>query len=229
MPLIIFKTHSEFEQQNIAPGAAQEGVLAFAEGERNRMVLPIDLPSDLLYGLIVHELTHVFQYDFIPMSLLRRNIPLWVHEGGAEYERGIWDPLDLMTVRDAAVADIIPRMSQMEGYGDFGSPRLVYNLGHALYEFIEARWGKDGVRQFLFALRKSAIGGGVEPVRRSVPDARARVRPAVREISERPLQGVPRQGAAGRLRPGPLTRSRTHELHGARFRSSRRPRAISSP
>ena len=163
VPLIIFKTHSEFEQQNIAPGVAPEGVLAFAEGERNRMVLPIDLPTDLLYGLIVHELTHVFQYDFIPMSLLRRNIPLWVHEGGAEYERGIWDPLDLMTVRDAAVADIIPQMSQMEGYGDFGSPRLVYNLGHALYEFIEARWGKDGVRQFLFSLRKSAIGGGTSP------------------------------------------------------------------
>ena len=86
-----------------------------------------------------------------------------MHEGGAEYERGIWDPLDLMTVRDAAVADIIPRMSQMEGYGNFGSPRLVYNLGHALYEFIEARWGKDGVRQFLFSLRKSAIGGGTSP------------------------------------------------------------------
>jgi hypothetical protein len=163
VPLIIFKTHSEFQQQNIAPGAAQEGVLAFAEGERHRMVLPIDLPSDLLYGLIVHELTHVFQYDIIPTSLIRRNMPLWVHEGGAEYERGIWDPLDLMTVRDAAVADIIPRMSQMEGYGDFGSPRLVYNLGHALYEFIETRWGKDGVRQFLFSLRKSAIGGGSSP------------------------------------------------------------------
>jgi WD40-like Beta Propeller Repeat len=163
VPLIIFKTHSEFEQQNIAPGQSPEGVLAFAEGERNRMVLPIDLPTDLLYGLIVHELTHVFQYDIIPTSLIRRNLPLWVHEGGAEYERGIWDPLDLMTVRDAAVADIIPRMSQMEGYGDFGNVRLVYNLGHALYEFIETRWGKDGVRQFLFSLRKSAIGGGTSP------------------------------------------------------------------
>ena len=163
VPLIIFKTHSEFEQQNIAPGAATEGVLAFAEGERNRMVLPLDLPPDLLYGLIVHELTHVFQYNIIPTSLIRRNLPLWVHEGGAEYERGIWDALDLMTVRDAAVADIIPRMSQMEGYGDFGNVRLVYNLGHALYEFIEARWGKDGVRQFMFSLRKSAIGGGSSP------------------------------------------------------------------
>jgi hypothetical protein len=163
VPLIIFKTHSEFEQQNVAPGQATEGVMAFAEGERNRMLLPIDLASDLLYGLIVHELTHVFQYDIIPTSLIRRNLPLWVHEGGAEYERGIWDPLDLMMVRDAAVADIVPRMSQMEGYGDTGNPRLVYNLGHALYEFIEARWGKEGVRQFLFSLRKSAIGGGSSP------------------------------------------------------------------
>ena len=163
VPLIIFKTHSEFEQQNVIPGAAQEGVLAFVDGERSRMLLPIDRPSDLLYALIVHELTHVFQNDIIPTSLIRRNIPLWVHEGGADYEAGIWDPLDLMTVRDAAIADIVPQMSRMEGYGETGNPRLVYNLGHALYEFIEARWGKDGVRQFLFSLRKSAIGGGSSP------------------------------------------------------------------
>ena len=48
----------------------------------------------------------------------------------------------------------------MEGYGGFNNPRLIYNLGHACYEFIESRWGKEGVRQFLFALRKSVIGGG---------------------------------------------------------------------
>src|SRR5204863_9375940 len=65
-----------------------------------------------------------------------------------------------MTVRDAAVSDIVPKMSQMEGYGGFNNPRLIYNLGHACYEFIESRWGKEGVRQFLFALRKSVIGGG---------------------------------------------------------------------
>ena len=163
VPLIIFKTHSEFEQENVAPGAAQEGVLAFAEGGRNRMLLPIDEPTDLLYGLITHELTHIFQYDIIPTSLIRQNIPLWVNEGGAEYERGVWDPLDLMMVRDAAVNDMVPKMSQMDGYGDTGNVRLVYNLGHALYEFMEARWGKEGVRQFLFALRKTAIGSGAGP------------------------------------------------------------------
>ena len=65
-----------------------------------------------------------------------------------------------MTVRDAAVADIVPKMSELEGYGNTSNPRLIYNLGHAVFEFIEAKFGKEGIRQFLFALRKSVIGGG---------------------------------------------------------------------
>ena len=165
VPLILFKTHSEFEQQNVIPGVAQEGVAAFAEGDRRRMLMPIDEPTDQLYGLIVHELTHVFQYDIIPMSLVRRNIPLWVNEGGADYERALWEPVDLMTVRDAAVADIVPKMSEVEGYVPGANVRLIYNLGHAIFEFIESRWGKEGVRQFMFALRKSAIGGGADAYR----------------------------------------------------------------
>jgi hypothetical protein len=159
--LILFKTHSEFEQENIDPSAGQEGVGAFAEPVRQRMVMPIDDPPDRLYGLILHELTHQFQFDIIPQSLVRRNYPLWVGEGGAEIERGQWTPYDLMQVRDAAVADIVPKMSQTEGYGNTNNPRLVpYNLGHALFEFIEAKWGKEGIRQFMFSLRKSVIGGG---------------------------------------------------------------------
>jgi hypothetical protein len=160
VPLIIFKTHSEFEQQNVIPGAAQEGVGAFAEPTRDRMLLPLDEPSDLLYRLITHELTHIFEFDIIPTSLIRRSMPLWINEGLSDYETGYWAPLDLMTIRDAAVADIVPKMSELEGYGNFTNPRLIYNLGHAAFEFIESRWGKEGLRQFLFSLRKSVIGGG---------------------------------------------------------------------
>src|SRR5258706_5836094 len=101
VPLIIFKTHSEFEQQNFEPGGAQEGVGAFAEPYRDRMLLPIDDPPDLLFGLITHELTHIFQFDIIPQSLIRRSVPLWVNEGHAEYERANWTPFDMMQVRDA--------------------------------------------------------------------------------------------------------------------------------
>jgi hypothetical protein len=160
VPLVFFKTHVEFEQQNVIPGAAQEGVAAFAEPSRNRMLLPLDEPPDLLYRTITHELTHIFEFDIIPQSLIRREAPLWINEGLSDYEAGYWAPLDLATVRDAAVADIVPKMSKLEGYGEFSNPRLIYNLGHAAFEFMESRWGKEGIRQFLFSLRKSVIGGG---------------------------------------------------------------------
>ena len=160
--LILFKTHSEFEQQNVDSGAAQEGVAAFAEPTRDRLLLPIDSPTDQLYGLITHELTHIFQFDIIPQSLIRRNYPLWIGEGQAEFERGQWSPVDLMMVRDAAVSDTVPKMTETEGYGNnVSNARLVpYDLGHAVFEFIEAKWGKEGIRQFMFSLRKSVIGGG---------------------------------------------------------------------
>ena len=66
VPLILFQTSSEFQQQNVIPGAAQEGVGAFAEPIRQRIVMPMDEPPDLLYRLILHELTHQFDYDIIP-------------------------------------------------------------------------------------------------------------------------------------------------------------------
>jgi hypothetical protein len=162
IPLVLYKTQSEFQQQNIEPGELPEGVLAFAEPYRDRMVLPIDEPSDALYRLITHELTHIFEFDIIPRTLLRHGLPLWVDEGLSDYMTGYWDPFDLMTVRDAAIADIVPAMSDFEG-AQFTDGRLPYNLGHAAFEFIESRWGKEGLRQFLFALRKNVIGGGDSP------------------------------------------------------------------
>ena len=87
------------------PGAAQEGVGAFAEPTRQRIVLPIDDPPDLLYRLIVHELTHQFEFDIIPTSLIRRSVPLWMNEGLSDYMTGIWQPLDLASIRDAAISD----------------------------------------------------------------------------------------------------------------------------
>jgi WD40 repeat protein len=158
VPLILFKTESEFQENHIG-GEMPEGVLAFAEPERNRMVLPIDQPSDQLYELITHELTHIFEFDIIPRGLgLMSSLPLWMDEGLSDYMAGAWNPLDLMQVRDVAISDTIPKMSELESAPMSG--RVPYSLGHATFEFIESRWGKDGLRQFLFSLRKSAIGGG---------------------------------------------------------------------
>lgn len=158
VPLILFKTQAEFQLENISGGEMPEGVLAFAEPERNRMVLPIDEPPDQLYRLITHELTHVFEFDIIPRGLIGGSLPLWMDEGLSNYMAGYWNTLDLMQVRDAAISDNVPKMSTFQAQALSG--RLSYSLGHATFEFIESKWGKEGLRQFLFSLRKSVIGGG---------------------------------------------------------------------
>jgi len=162
VPAILYKTHSEFEQTNLFPSFVPEEVLAFAEPLRGRLVLPIDEAPDRLMGLIQHEMTHVFAFDLIPRTLVQRDIPLWIDEGLADYFRGMWDTLDLMMIRDAAVTDQVPKLSraQFEAF----SGRLVYNMGHAAFEFMEARYGKEGIRQFLYTLRKGILGGSTEDI-----------------------------------------------------------------
>ena len=86
--------------------------------------------------------------------------------GGAEFERGAWTPIDLMFVRDAAVADIIPKMTETEGHRQPAIPFCPLRPGSLGYEFMEARWGKEGVRSFLFALRKSVIGAARTPTKK---------------------------------------------------------------
>lgn len=164
IPVMMYKTHSEFEQTNLFPSFVPEGVLAFAEPVRDRMVLPIDLPPDELQGLITHELTHIFEFDLIPRGLIQRGVPLWVDEGLADYVRGTWDPLDLMMVRDAAVADQIPRMTRSDDLSMFGNVRLTYNMGHAVFEYIEDTYGKEGIRQFIYTLRKNVVGARAESI-----------------------------------------------------------------
>ena len=153
IPVVFYKTHSEFEQTNLFPDFVPEQVQAFTEPVRNRMVIPVDGAPDRLQGLITHEMAHVFEFDLIPRGIVSRGIPLWVDEGLADYLRGEWDSHDLMTVRDAALNDQIPRMSKMEVAGG----RTDYNLGHATFDFMAARFGKEGIRQFLYTLRKSII------------------------------------------------------------------------
>ncbi len=153
IPVVFYKTHSEFEQTNLYPDFIPEQVQAFTEPVRNRMVIPADGAPDRLQGLITHELTHVFEFDLIPQGIFSRSTPLWVGEGLADYMRGEWDSHDLMTVRDAALNDQVPRMSKLEVAGG----RTDYNLGHATFDFMAARFGKEGIRQFMYTLRKSIV------------------------------------------------------------------------
>lgn len=153
IPLIFYATHSAFEQNNIILNFIPEGVGAFASQARNRMVMPVDLPDAELYQLILHELAHVFQYDLLFEGRLGRGlrsagVPQWFMEGMASYMAKDESTSDKMYLRDAVVNDRIPSIIQ-RGVSGF----LAYRFGHATFDFIEDRWGKEGFRDFLYEFR----------------------------------------------------------------------------
>lgn len=161
IPMVIYKTHGEFEETNITPEELTEAVGAFAEPIQNRMVLPIDQPPDKLYKLISHELTHIFQYSLFFEGYigraLRARIPTWLVEGMASYFGQDEESLDRMVIRDAVVNNIIPPIQQLDELS-----YLNYRFGHAVFDFIEQDYGKEGVRNFIYEYRKVLLSGNVE-------------------------------------------------------------------
>jgi hypothetical protein len=87
-------------------------------------------------------------------------MPLWVDEGLADYLTGVLAPARPDDRARRGRGRHHPEDERVRGLRPLRQPALIYNLGHAAFEFIESRWGKEGIRQFLFALRKSVIGGG---------------------------------------------------------------------
>ena len=163
-PLIFYESHAAFEQNNIILNFIPEGVGAFATPVRFRMVLPVDLPDRELMNLIEHELTHIFQYHILFRTSLGKaltaNPPTWLVEGMASYMAKDETARDLMFLRDAAVNDIIPPITQWQGGGFFA-----YRIGHAVLDYIEETYGRDGFMDFLFEYRNtigSDVGKAVE-------------------------------------------------------------------
>ncbi|HZN53762.1 MAG TPA: hypothetical protein VFB67_00440 [Candidatus Polarisedimenticolaceae bacterium] len=161
IPMVIYKTHGEFESTNITLEELPEAVGAFAEPIQNRMVLPIDQPPDKLYKLISHELTHIFQYSLFFEGYvgraLRARIPTWLVEGMASYFAQDEETLDRMVIRDAVVNNIIPPVQSLD-YLSY----LNYRYGHAVFDFIEQDYGKEGVRNFIYEYRKVLLTGNIE-------------------------------------------------------------------
>lgn len=153
-PLIFYATHSAFEQNNVILNFIPEGVGAFASPARNRMVMPVDMSDSEVMKLMLHELTHIFQYHILFGGSLSKSAasrpPTWVMEGMASYMAKDEEAHDKMVLRDAVVNDIIPPISQVnvEGY-------YAYRIGHAVFDYIEDRWGKEGFRDFIYEFRNT--------------------------------------------------------------------------
>ena len=171
-PLLIYKTHTDFLQNNVMNAFIPEGVGAFATPNLFRMVMPIDLPDPELYALIRHELTHIFQYHILFSGSLGKSLtaspPQWFMEGMASYYGEDETANDRMFLVDAAVNDVLPPITEAQGGGFFA-----YRYGHAAFDFIEDRWGKDGLRDFLYEFRNTLgarVGRAVERAFRIAPE-----------------------------------------------------------
>ena len=171
-PLILYKTHSDFLQTNIISNFIPEGVGAFATPNYFRMVLPIDMPDTELYDLIRHELTHIFQYHILFSGSLGKALtqspPQWFMEGMASFYAKDETSADRMYLVDAVVNDRLPPITE----GQFGG-FFAYRYGHAAFDFMEDRWGKDGLQDFLYEFRNTLgarVGKAVERAFRIDPE-----------------------------------------------------------
>ncbi len=157
--LIFYETHSAFEQNNEIPNFIPEGIGAFATDLRKRMFMPVDLSDPDLWALMLHELTHIFQYHILFGGSTGRGVaagaPQWLMEGMASFMEGEESARDKMFVRDAVVNDMIPPITQGGASGFFA-----YRFGYAVFEFMVDRWGQEGFRDFLIEFRNT-LGGRV--------------------------------------------------------------------
>ncbi|MEW6455986.1 MAG: hypothetical protein AB1410_04635 [Acidobacteriota bacterium] len=165
IPIIFYEDHDDFEQTNLFPGIVPEEVMAFAEPVLHRIVLPGNFSPDELDNLITHELAHIFEYSIlykdISGSVYDLNAPpLWVMEGFAEYTTESWDPISFMIVKDSVLNDKIPELNNNgEMSGAYTFARAPYDYGHLIFEFLEHKQGKMGIRQFWWQMKKSSILG----------------------------------------------------------------------
>lgn len=172
IPLIFYATHSAFEQNNVILNFIPEGVGAFASPVRFRMVMPVDLPDPELSELMLHELTHIFQYYMLFQGSLTKGVatapPDWFMEGMASYMAKDENARDQMFLRDAVVNDNIPPVARANFSGFFA-----YRFGHAVFDFIEERWGKDGFLDFIYEVRNtigSQVGRAIKRAFRMEPE-----------------------------------------------------------
>ncbi len=178
IPVILYDSHSDFQQTNTTWGLIPEGAMAFAEPNRKRIVLHFSGSNEDFSQTCMHELVHIFQFDMVYGNLLRsvfsRNflfqVPLWLMEGMAEYySAGGVDTGCEMYIRDAAVFDYLPyNLEYTGGY-------FVYKTGQSAINYINETYGDGKIIEILDQLKfqrsadlalKSTIGINTEELTR---------------------------------------------------------------
>jgi predicted metalloprotease with PDZ domain len=108
VPVMLYPSHIDFQNNNIMPYLIGEGTGGFTETLKNRVVVPFTGSYAELRHVLTHELVHAFQFNILfndtSGELLSRfgysAIPLWYVEGMAEYLSSGFDETADMVMRD---------------------------------------------------------------------------------------------------------------------------------
>jgi hypothetical protein len=144
IPLIVYASHTDFEQTNILPFIPPEGLLGVTEFMKRRVALPFRGSYAEFRHTIRHELVHVFQLSLASQTFSRyprfrqAGLPLWWTEGLAEFFSAGEDSRDEMVLRDMTITGELPTLPQLTyAYGG-----LVYPVGGSIHRFLAEHYGE---------------------------------------------------------------------------------------
>ena len=162
-PLILYKSHKDFQETNIILQELHEGIGGFAELFKHRIVIPFTGSLEAFREVIFHELIHIFQYDIIYQKPHARiysgeflySPPIWFIEGMADYFAEDNDAIGEMVIRDASMTNNIVPLPQLHNFNRLSSPYVGYKLGQLAVAYLTETYGREKIAEILQGLRQS--------------------------------------------------------------------------
>jgi hypothetical protein len=143
VPLIVYASHTDFEQTNVLPFTPPEGLLGATDFLKRRVSLPFRGNLAEFRHTLRHEMVHVFQLDMQAESYFqaprsgRFNFPLWWSEGLAELWSGGEDARDYMVLRDMTLSGRLPSFRDLT----YVTGGIVYPLGGRIHRWLADTYG----------------------------------------------------------------------------------------
>ncbi|MCE2402398.1 PD40 domain-containing protein [Candidatus Poribacteria bacterium] len=162
-PLILYKSHKDFQETNIILQELHEGIGGFAELFKHRIVIPFTGSLEAFREVIFHELIHIFQYDILyqkPHASIYSgeflySPPIWFMEGMADYFAEDNDAIGEMVLRDASINNNIVPLTELQNFNRLSSPYLGYKMGQLAVAHLVQTYGREKIAEILQGLRQS--------------------------------------------------------------------------
>lgn len=155
IPILVFNSHNEFQQNNAVDEYLSEGIGGVTELFKNRIVVPFEGDYDKFRHVIHHELLHAYMNDLYYggsiQNIISQNISLqfpgWFSEGMAEYQSlGGMDKANDMFIRDAVIYDYLPQLDYIDGY-------LSYRGGQSFFSWLADEYGKEKIGDLMIQIK----------------------------------------------------------------------------